>query len=211
MSTQNKVTWMDVDDLREDIATAREVIVESHLRIAELLSDPRLRQDMVRLDPLNAMHPDEVARYARIAESGLSRTALVEDDCRMLPADLRSLELLARLTADQLSELHRRTYLPDKCPCDIEREVRAVQGTGDGFCDICTDCQVQQGMGRVNSAILRALEDLPDGPAQERLLDALEEFLAGFRTAAGTDGKESEPEAGDRRTPGPGCRTGSEA
>jgi hypothetical protein len=190
MGTEDEVTWNDVDDLREDIAAAREVIVESHLRIAELLSDSRLRQDMVRLDPWDAMHPDDVARYARISESGLSADALDDDTCALLPPDLRSLELLARLSPDQLEALRRRVHLADKCPCEIEREVEAIQGTGDDFCDICADCQVRREAGRVNAAVLRALEDLPDGPAQERLLDAVKEILAGFCTAAGTEEKE---------------------
>jgi hypothetical protein len=139
----------------------------------------------------DAMHPDGVAAYARIAESGLSQAALEDDSfCLLLPPDLRSLDLLARLTPAQLTALQRRADLSTKSPCEIEREVQAVQANGDKLRDLCADCQTREEAGRVKAAILRALEDLPDGPAQDRLFDAVEELLAGFRTAAGTEEKE---------------------
>src|SRR5688572_25114524 len=99
MSTTKNVTCEDVDQLRDEVDYSRALVVENHLRLAELLSDRRLRGDVCRRTDGDGMHPDEVAAYARIAESGLSQAALEDDSfCLLLPPDLRSLELLARLT-----------------------------------------------------------------------------------------------------------------
>lgn len=187
MQNKQSMDLKTVDELQEDLDFARGWLVETHMKVAELLRDPGLRYDAVRRPGDDAMHPDEVGRYARIAGSALSRMALDEDACLSLPTDLRSLELLAQLTAPQLEELDRRVYLPHLCPSEIEREVRAIQAnaTGNQF-KACADCQVRREVARIKSSIMQAIEDLPDGPSQDRLLDNLETALTVIRDARHT-------------------------